>query len=213
MPLFLFLAGPADRLPTNATPLFKLYLNLPGVERLMAVCTEQTAFVEFPLHFVHELFVLFQQFGNEHILLFRIYVVKLQSRPIAIIAAQRTSAAQQIDQLLLGQSANEYCKISNIWYHISMVSDFEWNEQRNRENQEKHGVGFAEAQRAFQDPHRLIIRDSLHSDDEERWFCVGDIGTGIVTARFTMRSTKVRIFGAGYWRKMRKLYYRQKGQS
>ena len=94
-----------------------------------------------------------------------------------------------------------------------MVSDFEWDEQKNRENREKHAVSFEEAQGAFQDPHRLIIRDSLHSYDEERWFCVGDIGTGIVTVRFTMRGTRIRIFGAGYWRKMRRKYYRQKGQS
>ena len=94
-----------------------------------------------------------------------------------------------------------------------MISDFEWDEQKNRENREKHAVSFEDAQRAFQDPHRLIIRDSLHSDNEERWFCVGDIGTGIVTIRFTMRDTRIRIFGAGYWRKMRRLYFWQKGQS
>ncbi len=93
-----------------------------------------------------------------------------------------------------------------------MDSNFEWDEQKNRENRKKHAVDFEEAQRAFLDPHRLIIRDSAHSEDEERWFCVGDIGTGVVTVRFTMRGTKIRIFGAGYWRKMRRLYYRQKGQ-
>ncbi|MCB9140140.1 MAG: BrnT family toxin [Caldilineaceae bacterium] len=93
-----------------------------------------------------------------------------------------------------------------------MVANFEWDEKKNHENQEKHGVGFEEAQRAFQDPYRLIIQDSLHSETEDRWFCVGDIGTGIVTVRFTMRASTIRIFGAGYWRKMRGLYYRQKGQ-
>ena len=94
-----------------------------------------------------------------------------------------------------------------------MVSDFEWDEKKNRENQEKHAVGFEQAQRAFQDPNRLIVRDTSHSDEEERWFCVGDIGTGVVTIRFTIRGTGIRIFGAGYWRKMRRMYYRQKGQS
>ena len=65
-----------------------------------------------------------------------------------------------------------------------MTSDFEWDEKKNRENHEKHAVDFMHAQRAFQDPHRLIVRDTSHSDNEERWFCVGDIKTGIVTVRF-----------------------------
>lgn len=92
-----------------------------------------------------------------------------------------------------------------------MSSDFEWDEAKNEENRERHGVTFFEAQHAFKDPNRLIIRDRSHSTDEERWFCVGDIKTGIVTVRFMMRGTRIRIFGAGYWRKMRRLYYEQKG--
>lgn len=93
-----------------------------------------------------------------------------------------------------------------------MSSGFEWDEVKNEENQRKHGVSFEMAQQAFRDPDRLIIRDTLHSSNEERWFCVGDIGTGIATVRFTMRGSGIRIFGAGYWRKMRRLYYQQKGQ-
>lgn len=87
---------------------------------------------------------------------------------------------------------------------------FEWDEEKNRENQEKHGVSFEEAQHVFKDPYSLIIEDEEHSTDEERWFCVGAIQTGIVTVRFTYRDTKIRIFGAGYWRKLRRLYQQQK---
>lgn len=72
-------------------------------------------------------------------------------------------------------------------------------------------MSFEEAQLAFQDEYRLIIKDEFHSTSEERWFCVGDIGTGIVTVRFTYRKKKIRIFGAGYWRKLRKKYFQQKG--
>ena len=93
-----------------------------------------------------------------------------------------------------------------------MPSSFEWDDVKNQENQKKHNVSFEEAQIAFTDPHRLIQRDNVHStDDEERWFCVGDIGTGIVTVRFTYRSSKIRIIGAGYWRKNRRVYYQLKG--
>ena len=92
-----------------------------------------------------------------------------------------------------------------------MEVSFEWDEAKNQENQQKHGVSFEEAQAAFLDPHRLIIKDIFHSSQEERWFCVGDIGTGIVTVRFTYRGHTIRIFGAGYWRRLRKQYLQAKG--
>jgi uncharacterized protein len=92
-----------------------------------------------------------------------------------------------------------------------MHASFEWDEDKNQENQSKHGVSFEEAQKAFRDPNRLIIKDSFHSINEDRWFCVGDIGTGIVTVRFTYRDRTIRIFGAGYWRRLRKKYLQEQG--
>lgn len=92
-----------------------------------------------------------------------------------------------------------------------MEASFEWDDAKNRLNQHKHGVSFEEAQEAFRDPNRLIIKDVFHSTEEERWFCVGDNGTGIVTVRFTYRENTIRIFGAGYWRRLRKMYLQKKG--
>jgi uncharacterized protein len=92
-----------------------------------------------------------------------------------------------------------------------MRESFEWDEDKDQENQVKHGVRFEEAQHAFEDPYSLIIADEEHSTAEERWFCVGAIKTGIVTVRFTYRGDTIRIFGAGYWRKLRSLYQHQKG--
>jgi len=65
---------------------------------------------------------------------------------------------------------------------------------------------FAMAQRAFLDPDRVIAEDTTHSTQEERFYCIGRVGDGIITVRFTYRSGVVRIFGAGYWRKGKKLY-------
>ena len=92
-----------------------------------------------------------------------------------------------------------------------MSASFEWDEDKNADNQQKHGVSFEQAQAAFQDPYKLIIQDVFHSTAEERWFCVGDIGTGIVTVRFTYRAHNIRIFGAGYWRRLRSKYLHAKG--
>jgi len=91
------------------------------------------------------------------------------------------------------------------------MDSFEWDEQKNLENQEKHGVSFEEAQKAFLDPYRLIVKDPFHSNEEERFFCVGDIETVIVTVRFTYRDGRIRIFGAGCWRKFRKQYLQNQG--
>jgi uncharacterized DUF497 family protein len=49
----------------------------------------------------------------------------------------------------------------------------------------------------------------MHSTEEERFYCIGRINNDIMTVRFTFRNNVIRIFGAGYWRKGRKLYEKQ----
>ena len=83
---------------------------------------------------------------------------------------------------------------------------FEWNAEKERENQEKHNVPFSLAQYAFLDPKRIIVEDINHSTEESRFFCIGRVDEGIMTVRFTYRYDIIRIFGAGYWRKGRKIY-------
>lgn len=87
-----------------------------------------------------------------------------------------------------------------------MKSHFEWDEKKNIENRLKHGVSFFEAQKAFLDPNRHIAEDLNHSADELRYYCFGQINDDIMTVRFTYRGHKIRIIGAGYWRKGRKIY-------
>lgn len=87
-----------------------------------------------------------------------------------------------------------------------MVS-FEWDETKNLENQKKHGVNFYEAQQAFDDPNRIITKDRKHSNPKEtRYFCYGKINQEICTVRFVYKKQTIRIYGAGYWRKERKIY-------
>jgi hypothetical protein len=38
---------------------------------------------------------------------------------------------------------------------------------------------------------------------------IGRAGDGIMTVRFTYRGNVIRIYGAGYWRKGRKIYEEQ----
>ena len=83
---------------------------------------------------------------------------------------------------------------------------FEWDDEKDKENQDKHNVSFSLAQLAFLDPHRIIAEDVDHSLGEERFYCIGRVDDGIMTVRFTYRGNIIRIYGAGYWRKGRKLY-------
>jgi uncharacterized DUF497 family protein len=86
---------------------------------------------------------------------------------------------------------------------------FEWDPEKDLENQKKHGVSFSFAQGAFLDSKRVILEDSVHSRIEKRFYCVGKVGNGILTVRFTFRGKNIRIIGAGYWRKGKNIYEKE----
>ena len=50
---------------------------------------------------------------------------------------------------------------------------FQWDEQKDTENNRKHGVGFEEAQTVFHDHRALLINDPDHSGDEDRFVLLG----------------------------------------
>lgn len=92
---------------------------------------------------------------------------------------------------------------------MSVGPSFEWDAAKDNANRAKHGVSFGEAQRAFFDPARVIAEDISHSGKEKRYFCFGEVDGGVMTVRFTWREGRIRIFGAGYWRKGKKIYEQQ----
>jgi uncharacterized DUF497 family protein len=53
------------------------------------------------------------------------------------------------------------------------------------------------------------VEDEEHSAEENRYYCIGRVGEGVMTVRFTHRGNVIRIYGAGYWRKGRKVYEEQ----
>lgn len=50
---------------------------------------------------------------------------------------------------------------------------FEWDENKNRINQKKHGISFDEAQTVFYDSDARIIDDPEHSAIEDRFIILG----------------------------------------
>ena len=89
------------------------------------------------------------------------------------------------------------------------MSHFEWDLKKDAENISKHGVSFGLAQYAFSDPHRVIAQDLEHSYKENRFYCFGKAAEGVLTVRFTYRKEAIRIIGAGYWRRGRRIYESQ----
>ena len=83
---------------------------------------------------------------------------------------------------------------------------FEWDDDKNRINAEKHKVSFEEAQLAFLDSKRVLAEDLEHSEIEKRYYCFGKVEENILTVRFIYRNNRIRILGAGYWRKGKKIY-------
>jgi uncharacterized DUF497 family protein len=50
---------------------------------------------------------------------------------------------------------------------------FEWDENKNQINQNKHKISFKEAESVFYDENALLIDDPDHSDQEERFIILG----------------------------------------
>ncbi len=88
-------------------------------------------------------------------------------------------------------------------------TDFQWDENKEKINEKKHGVSFSLAQLASLDSNRVILEDVSHSQKGKRFYCIGRVTEGILTVRFTYRDKQIRIIGAGYWRKGKRIHEKQ----
>lgn len=50
---------------------------------------------------------------------------------------------------------------------------FEWDSDKARSNEQKHGVSFSEAETVFRDRYALHVYDGDHSWNEERFIIIG----------------------------------------
>ena len=50
---------------------------------------------------------------------------------------------------------------------------FEWDERKAASNRKKHGVSFEEAKTVFLDEEALLMADSEHSEEEDRFVLLG----------------------------------------
>jgi uncharacterized protein len=69
--------------------------------------------------------------------------------------------------------------------------EFEFDENKSKINQEKHGIDFVEAQQLWRDPNKIELL--AKTEDEPRFMLIGKIGGKHWSAIITYRQTKIRL--------------------
>lgn len=74
----------------------------------------------------------------------------------------------------------------------------EWDEEKNRRNEQKHGLSFEDVQGLFlSGDDYLEIYDEEHSAEEERFIAIGLVSRGVVMVVWTERDEDtIRIISA-----------------
>ena len=85
--------------------------------------------------------------------------------------------------------------------------EFEWDPEKNRINQRKHGIPFEVAILVFDDENRLEEYDISHSDDEDRYSVIGMVGKLLYVVCTYRTENKVRIISARLATKLEKRRY------
>lgn len=74
---------------------------------------------------------------------------------------------------------------------------FEWDKGNIDKNLVKDGVTNEEAEQIFSDERKVILKDVLHSDQEERFIILGKTENNrLLYVVFSKRKNKVRIISA-----------------
>ena len=84
---------------------------------------------------------------------------------------------------------------------------FEWDEEKNRINKNKHGIDFETAMLVFNDLERIEIYDVEHSVDEDRYSTIGMV-KNVLFVVYTERKENIRLISARLaTNKERSIYY------
>ena len=90
---------------------------------------------------------------------------------------------------------------------------FEWDDEKEKSNIEKHGIDFSTAALVFGDNNRIEKYDELHSTYEDRFITIGSINNVavVVMVAYTERESLTRIMSARLATKREKeAYYNAK---
>ena len=88
-----------------------------------------------------------------------------------------------------------------------MGLQFEWDEEKEKNNIVKHGIDFKTASHVFLDPNRLEFYDEKHSTaEEDRYITIGFVKE-ILTVVYTERAAALRIISARAATKKERMFY------
>ena len=88
--------------------------------------------------------------------------------------------------------------------------EFEWDPEKDRINQEKHGLSFAEACTVFGDPLARTVFDPRHSNTEYRYLTTGYTSSRrLVIVAHTERGDRARLITARDVKPKERRFYEQ----
>jgi hypothetical protein len=79
---------------------------------------------------------------------------------------------------------------------ISADGYFEWDEDKAKTNEKKHGIAFERALSVFYDPKRIEFCDESHFECEDRYITIGNASKGtifLVVVSSTERNGRIRL--------------------
>ncbi len=94
---------------------------------------------------------------------------------------------------------------------LSKITGFEWNEGNRRKN-DKHQVSMAESEQLFFNTPLLLLADSKHSEQEQRFHALGKTDNSrLLHITFTLRNQgqDIRVISARDMHKKERTIYEQ----
>jgi uncharacterized DUF497 family protein len=85
---------------------------------------------------------------------------------------------------------------------------FEWDDEKNKLNQKKHGISFETARFVFNDPGKVILPDLLHSSEEEQWITIRMVNK-ILFVVYTEQGKSIKLISARSATKAEKELYHE----
>ena len=94
---------------------------------------------------------------------------------------------------------------------VRKIIGFEWDAHNRDKNLAKHRVTDEECEEAFFDPDKKVAVDETHSQNERRYFLLGNTSQSrLLVIVFTIRHERIRVISArDINKKERKLYEKE----
>ena len=71
--------------------------------------------------------------------------------------------------------------------------EFQWDEKKNRENLQKHGLSFEDVDLVFLSPDKITAETTRQEMSERRWTDVGEVFGRVLILVYTRRGKAIRV--------------------